>query len=119
MKKGRRFLRQNIKIFGGQSDTFADAVKAVDKAYIMFAGHFADGTMDSLELETRGQDHIIEANSRYMTPKFLCDEGSIETLDEYVDPHGILQKLMEDDYVFGPDNKVEYMERIKSKGGIQ
>jgi hypothetical protein len=117
LKKGRRYLRQNIKIFGGQSDVFEDATKAIEKVYVLFAGYFPDGTMESWELNTRGQDPVIEANSRYMTPKALCDESSAEKIDELVDPNGILRKLMEDDFVYGPDNKVEYIERTKGKEG--
>ncbi|KAJ2920515.1 hypothetical protein H1R20_g16579, partial [Candolleomyces eurysporus] len=119
LKKGRRYLRQNIKLFGGKSDVFADAAHATEKAYVQFAGHFADGTMEGWELGTRGGDPIIEANTRYLTPKVLCSDESAEKLDEYIDPQGVLQKIMEDDFVYGPDNKVEYMERISNQDGIR
>ena len=106
-----------MKLFGGQSDVFAEAARATDKAYVQFAGHFADGTMEGWMLETRSGDPILEANSRYMTHKAICSVETAEKLDEYVDPYGVLQKLMEDEFVYGPDNKVEYMERVNTQDG--
>ncbi|KAJ2931784.1 hypothetical protein H1R20_g5312, partial [Candolleomyces eurysporus] len=80
LKKGRWYLRQNIKLFGGKSDVFVDAAHATKKAYVQFTGHFAD---------------------------VLCSDESAEKLDEYIDPQGVLQKIMEDDFVYGPDNKTQ------------
>ncbi|KAJ2912353.1 hypothetical protein MD484_g8056, partial [Candolleomyces efflorescens] len=116
LKRARRYMRQNVKIYGGQSDVFADAVQAIDRIFIAFAGQFQDGQLEPWAPSVRDGNPVIEANTRYFTPKQLCDEDAVRSFDEYVDPNGTLRLLMEDDFVCGPDNEVEYMEKLKPLG---
>ncbi|RXW16172.1 hypothetical protein EST38_g9676 [Candolleomyces aberdarensis] len=117
LKRARRYIRQNVKLYGGQSDVFADAARAIEKAYITFAGQFPDGFLEPWGPGIRGGNPVVEANTRYLTPKLLCGEDGAETLDEYVDPNGTLKQLMEDEFVYGPDNKVDYMEKLTVEEG--
>ncbi|KAJ2916176.1 hypothetical protein MD484_g4251, partial [Candolleomyces efflorescens] len=117
LKSQRRFLRQQVKLFGGQSDVFGDMVKAIEEAYVQFAGYFSDGSMEAWKQGTRGGDPVIEAGARYMTPSYISDEIAPGGIDEYVDPAGVLIKLLDDDFVHGPDNKVEYMQRYMGADG--
>lgn len=98
---------------------FADAARATEKAYVQFAGQFPDGTVEEWRLDTRRGDPVIEANTRYLTPVAHCGNEAAEKLDDFIDPNGVLVKLMDDDFVYGPENKVEYTERMIAKDGYR
>ncbi|KAJ2919565.1 hypothetical protein MD484_g788, partial [Candolleomyces efflorescens] len=115
-KRARQYLRQNIKICGGWSETFAEASQAIEKIYIMFAGQFQDGMLEPWSPSHRDGHTVIEANTRYMMPKALCSEEDVQVIDEYVDPNGTLRRAMEEDFVCGPDNVVQYMQKMRPLG---
>ncbi|KAF6746708.1 hypothetical protein DFP72DRAFT_1076220 [Ephemerocybe angulata] len=116
MRRARRYIRQHVRLFGGNASAFEQSADAVEKAYITFAGNFPDDGMARWDPTTRENLPTIEASSRYLTPKGACDPESALEVDDMVDPTKTLRRMMEDDFVHGPDNKVAYKKRIMVNG---
>lgn len=116
MNRNRRYLRQHVRLYGGNGALFTRAVEAVDHAYILFSGHLPDNQLEKWEHPHHGEEHALEASARYLTPRSVSD---IECeLDEHVDPYPrrVLQNLMGNDFVYGPENKVDYLIRTYTDG---
>ncbi|KAF6765475.1 hypothetical protein DFP72DRAFT_839309 [Ephemerocybe angulata] len=116
MRRARRYLRQHIRLFGGNATAFQEAADAIEKAYITFSGHFPDDGMAKWEPPTRENLPAIEVSSRYLTPRAACSPESVLEVDDMIDPTRALRRMMEDDFVHGPDNKVDYKKRIEVDG---
>lgn len=115
-RRSRKHLRQGVKIFGGQSKAFQEAVSSIQYAFICFGGHFNEGKLEVWDTPLWQEQDCIEASARYMTYKDQCHPNDVIPFGDYVDPLHHLTNLMGSEFVHGPDNEVDYMEAVMEDG---
>ncbi|KAJ3532607.1 hypothetical protein NMY22_g7669 [Coprinellus aureogranulatus] len=116
MRRGRRYLRQHVKLIGGDTESFAEVLSSMNYAFICFSGHFNEGQLEEWKAP-QWQDQVgIDASTRYMTHKSQCLQSDITPFAEYVDPSGQLAALMGNDFAHTIDNEVTYMEAFQEEG---
>ncbi|KAI0083167.1 hypothetical protein BDY19DRAFT_861843, partial [Irpex rosettiformis] len=114
LRKNPMTAKQSLVLTGLGEKHFDNAVKAILELHSRFASHLP---ADSLQSWSPAKDEdmlCLELSNRYFTPDYLAEEYDIVSVDETIDPLGILQakgaggKHTE-------DNVVLYYERILDK----
>jgi hypothetical protein len=90
---------------------------ALEQAYICFYDHVEDGNMEPWT-PSRFQDFsALDAYAKYFSHKGTHADAAREAFDTKVDPEGVLQALVDNDFFHGPDNVVDYMLMMEGDEG--
>ncbi|PPQ97878.1 hypothetical protein CVT26_013050 [Gymnopilus dilepis] len=119
--KFRPYMRQSITITGLGTEAFQTGYENAMKIFLAFSDSFPEGTLSGWDSTTFRTYPCIEFNARYFS---RTTAGVDKTLSipfrTEVDPDGVLEKMVDDNFIHGTDNHVEYKWRIvTSEGAIQ
>jgi hypothetical protein len=114
-----RYLRQSLTITGFGTPTFDAAITSVQDVYDIFQRQFADGKLEGWTPSKFGRHKALDMSNRYFTPKRDAPEMEHVPFDKLVDPHGILENMVQSGYVHGEENIVHYFIREAGEDGVQ
>ncbi|KAH6888304.1 hypothetical protein BKA70DRAFT_1442951 [Coprinopsis sp. MPI-PUGE-AT-0042] len=116
-KKARAHLRQAVTISGLGSPLFDKAMDAMEKAYMEFYNRTQDRSMTPWTPSSYGHFTAIDAYAKYFSHRGAYPDDAKEEFDDKVDPEGVLQALVDNEYFHGPDNAVDYMQMVRTSEG--
>lgn len=98
--------------------TFQQGIDNIAHAYLIFAQNFAEGQTENWQSNRFRDFAAVDLHARYLTAIRSAPQEENIDYGYMVDPKGVLLGLHGCDYIHGPDNRVEYMELVKSKDGV-
>ncbi|EAU86577.2 hypothetical protein CC1G_07773 [Coprinopsis cinerea okayama7 len=110
--RGRRYMRQHVKITGFGDPTFQAAFERIEEAYLKLNGSLKDGLLEGWGPATFNNHTAIEANTRYFTHVSAVGDRQKVPFSRFVDPDGVLASLAQNEFVHTEDNEVQYLERL-------
>ncbi|KAG2022495.1 hypothetical protein CC2G_000237 [Coprinopsis cinerea AmutBmut pab1-1] len=112
-----RNLRQFAKITGLGSNSFALSEDAMEIVINLFRGTLGNNSIVGIDAKMYEGDFAIDCHARYFTERDSAPQEKHIPFDALVDPHGILESVRGARLIHGPDNNVEYCEKILHPDG--
>ena len=114
-------MRQSITITGLGTEAFQSSHDNAMKIFLAFSDMFPEGALIGWDSTTFRTHPSIEFNARYFSRTSAGMDKSLSIpFGSDVDPDGVLEKMVDDNFIHGTDNHVEYKWRIvTSEGAIQ
>jgi hypothetical protein len=113
-----RYLRQGVTLIGYRTTTFENAISNAQEIYGIFERNVQDVSLESWSLTTSTvQGRVLEASNRYLTLKRDAPDMQPVPISPLVDPHGVLEKLTKEGFLYGEENDVHYYQLHKSNMG--
>ncbi|KAF8875738.1 hypothetical protein CPB84DRAFT_1689515 [Gymnopilus junonius] len=118
MKRFRPYMRQGVTITGIGSQTFEKCYENIQHIFVAFSNIFPEGTLEEWHGTMFGASQAFETGARYFSRVTATMDRTMSIpFGDLVDPEGILERLVDDTYIHGPDNHVDYIWRIVTKEG--
>ena len=110
MKDKVKYLRQGVRLSGLDTDTFNRAIANIGNVAAMFSRTVAN-VLPSTFIDADEHGTHIDLCNRIFTSRQEGNGNDAVPLPAEVDPTGFLAKLGGDNYYYGEENQVSYLER--------
>lgn len=111
-------MRQSVTVTGLGCEFFDRSHENVQQIYMAFANIFPPRTLEDWQ-DTKFEGHCaFDSNARYFSRVTANTNKAMSIpFGDHVDPEDVLEKLVDNDYIHGPDNHVEYKWRVMTREG--
>ncbi|KAF8239171.1 hypothetical protein L208DRAFT_1221489, partial [Tricholoma matsutake] len=115
------YLRQGVTLLGCGTPTFEKVLDVAQEIYGIFDHGLEDVALESWILATvpTTQGKALKASNRYLTAKRDAPGMDHIPIPASIDPHGILDKLAKEGFIYGEENKVQYYQVNTSAEGMK
>ncbi|KAF8881522.1 hypothetical protein CPB84DRAFT_1687180, partial [Gymnopilus junonius] len=104
------YMRQGVTITGIGSQTFEKCYENIQHIFVAFSNTFPEGTLKEWHGTMFGASQAFETGAHYFSRVTATMDRTMSIpFGDLVDPEGILERLVDDTYIHGPDNHVDYI----------
>ncbi|EAU81138.2 hypothetical protein CC1G_09780 [Coprinopsis cinerea okayama7 len=115
IKAKARYLRQGVTIEGFNTPSFLRAIENISEIHSLFSRCVKQGTLIPSEIVTVNPGGgTMAASNRYFTSRTDDPQGQAHILGSTIDPNGTLAEVAGDQYFYGEDNVVCYLEKVET-----
>lgn len=112
-----RGLRQHVRLTGFDDAVFAQSCNKIHELGRIFGQSLPAGSLIPIELSVYEGHKAFDAHARYFTDRSAAPEERNLPFAHYVDPHDFLRRIQPQSLFHGPDNVVEYCQRVLGEDG--
>ncbi|KAM6491408.1 hypothetical protein JOM56_013182 [Amanita muscaria] len=114
----RRYIRQTVELTSLGSPYFTDTLHKIHDINEQFSRNLPPNAMETWNSQQFEGHPSLIASNRYFTNRHDQSHHPHVPLGANVDPDGVLQQAMGDEFVHLHENQVEYFEAVKIGGVI-
>lgn len=113
--KGLRNIRQHVQVTGGDSMLFGSFKENMKVVYDLFSHELHMGKLEAFDLGMYEGAFAMDSHSRYFTERRLAPQETHTDIPATIDPNGILNSLRTQQFIYGPDNQVDFVYSTKEQ----